>query len=68
MRSLDRDHIPVFKPLEHLLCCNYSPSLKAFAFGQKIQNFELEIMGSLLMRRNNSELNKTETSAPLKLV
>ena len=68
MRSLDRDHIPIFKPLEHLLCCNYSPSLKAFPFSQKIQNFELEIMGSLLMRRNKSELNRAETSAPLKLV
>ena len=53
---------------EHLLCCNYSPSFEDFSILTRESNdFKLKIMENLLIARDKSILNKTDTSLPLQL-
>ena len=50
---------------EHLLYCNYSPSLEGFSILTRESNdFKLKIMESLLIARNKPILNKANFSLP----
>ena len=52
---------------EHLLCCNYSPSVKDFSILTKENNdLKLKIMESLLIVPDMLIINKTDSSLPLK--
>ena len=53
---------------EHLLCCNYCPSLEDFSILIRESNdFKLRIMESLLIARDKPILNKADSSLPLEL-
>ena len=53
---------------EHLLCCNYSPSFEDISIlTRESNNFQLNIMESLLIARDKLNLNKADASLRLKL-
>ena len=53
---------------EHLLCCNYSPSIEDFSILIKVSNdFILKIMESLLIARDQPVLNKVDSALSLDL-
>ena len=53
---------------EHLLFCNHTPDFEDFSiFATKNNDFQVMLMGSLLINRDHPPLNKNKQSLPLEL-